>query len=387
VIARPTGSQIDVKSLGAERVGDAFIRNAREVVARRQVGRFYDAAGIHQDGFVVGLEASFEQWTGAPHAIATSSGTQALVLALGVLGAGGGEVLLPEYAAAQCALAVLLAGARPILCRPREDLSIDCDHAAQLIGPETRAMLVVHMRGIPSDVAAVRAAVGGTPIIEDCSQFDGLSFDGSPQSSASDIGVFSFQARKVLTAGEGGMLTCREEDHHRTLVQSCDSAWFMRPQYSSWPPPDTLITGTRMNEITAAMVASQLRDIDAFGHRLRSNRRALESMLPQEALRTRSIDWADVGGTAVVECDPHEAPMVRARLSAAGIHCFPESAGVAEPHTCIGWPEYIRNRVALDDNQAGRLLGASLLIQVDPAWESKDLELAVSILSEDLQTS
>src|SRR5438034_3138433 len=98
-------SRIEVKALGAERVRDDFLRNAREVVARRQVGRFYDAEGTHQDGFVAGLEASFEQWTGAPYAVATSSGTQALVLALGVLGAGGGEVILPEYAAAQCALA------------------------------------------------------------------------------------------------------------------------------------------------------------------------------------------------------------------------------------------------------------------------------------------
>ena len=377
-------SRIEVKSLGAERVGADFIRNANEVVTRRQFGRFYDAAGTHQDGFVAGLEASFERWTGAPHAVATSSGTQALVLALGVLGAGGGEVIVPGYAAAQCALAVLLAGASPVLCRPREDLSIDYDHAARLVSTQTRAILVVHMRGIPSDVAALRAVVGRTPIIEDCSQFDALSFEGSPQSSASDIGVFSFQARKLLTAGEGGVLTCRDEGLYRTLVQSCDSAWFMRPQYSSWASPDVLITGTRMNEITAAMVASQLTEIDAFGRRLRSNRRALESRLPQEVVRTRSIDWADVGGTVVVRCDPAEAPSLRARLSAAGIRCFPESAGVAEPHTCAGWPEYIRNRVALDDSHTGRLLGASLLLQADPAWESEDFDTAETILSGDL---
>jgi dTDP-4-amino-4,6-dideoxygalactose transaminase len=240
------------------------------------------------------------------------------------------------------------------------------------------------MRGIPSDVGAVRAAVGQTPIVEDCSQFDGLSFAGAPVSPWSDLGVFSFQARKLLTAGEGGMLLCREAALHRTLVQGCDSAWFMRPQYASWPAPSTLLGGTRMSEITAAMLVSQVTSIEAFGRHLRANRRSLESRLPPWAIRTHAIDWAKTGGTVAVRCDPATAPALRARLSAANVRCFPESAGVLEPHTCAGWPDYIRTQVPSRGDRARRVLGGSVLIQVDPEWESADFENVASLLSDDL---
>lgn len=375
-------SRSEVRSLGVERLDESFLRYAREVLARRQVGRFYDANGTHQDGYTAALESAFETWTGVPHAVATASGTQALVIALAALGVAGGDVLLPEYAATQCALAVIMAGARPVLCQPRDDLSMDWNHAAELVSSATKAILVVHMRGVPSDVESLRGVSRGLPIIEDCSQFDALAFEGAPQSPASDVAVFSFQARKILTAGEGGMLTCRDEALYRAFVQACDSVWFMRPQYAEWAAPDRFIGGARMNEITAAMLMSQMAGILPYTEQLRDGRRGLEERLPHGAIRTRSIDWADVGGTLVMRCDPAEGKRLSSALSAAGIRCFPESAGHTDPHTCVGWPKYVRDCVKMADTSVGGLLAGSLLVQVDPEWRSERFDSVAAALAE-----
>jgi perosamine synthetase len=145
----------------------------------------------------------------APGAVATSSGTSALHLALLALRLGtGDEVILPSYVCTAVLNAVRYVGATPVLADiDEESFNIDPEDVRARITSRTRAIIVAHMFGVPADVRSLRSF--GIPIIEDCAQALGATIGGLPVGSYGDLAVFSFYATKVITTGEGGMVLAR----------------------------------------------------------------------------------------------------------------------------------------------------------------------------------
>jgi perosamine synthetase len=139
------------------------------------------------------------------HAVATSSGTAALFLALRALGAKGTRVACPVYACSALTNAIAFAGATPALIdnerdRPNVDIAVTARTDAAIA-------IVPHMFGIPADIAKL----GGMQIIEDCAQALGALVRGVPVGIAGAVGIFSFYATKVVTSGgQGGMLVSRD---------------------------------------------------------------------------------------------------------------------------------------------------------------------------------
>jgi dTDP-4-amino-4,6-dideoxygalactose transaminase len=167
-------------------------------------------------GDVERFEAAFAQWHGASDAVAVSSGTTALHLALAALGVGpGDEVLVPGFTFVASAAAVRYVGATPVLCDvagPGHPL-IDPADAAARITPRTRAIVAVHFWGYPADVSALRALCDehGLLLVEDCAQAIGARLPGGALAgTAGDAGCFSLFSKKQLCAGEGGVVLAAE---------------------------------------------------------------------------------------------------------------------------------------------------------------------------------
>lgn len=220
---------------------------------------------------VAEFESEFARYKGAPHAIAVSSGTAAIQLALFGIGIKpGDEVIVPAMTFAPSLHTIIHAGATPVLA--------DCDQATFGIDPvdverritsRTKAILAVHMCGRCCDMSALLdlARRHGLKVIEDCAHAIEATLDGRPSGLMGDIGCFSFYATKNLTTGDGGMVLTRDDRLHRRMrrvaLQGVTAgAWkrFVcgRRSYQVVSP------GFRcaMNDIAAAIGLTQLRRLE-----------------------------------------------------------------------------------------------------------------------------
>ncbi len=153
------------------------------------------------------FERAFAAYTGSRYAVGVSNGTDALVVALRALEIGpGDEVVLPAFTFISTAFAVLMAGATPVFCDVEDEtLSIDADSFRRVITKKTKAVIPVHMFGMPADMEAVAAAAGPVQIIEDAAQAHGSYIGKAHAGSLGVIGCFSFYPSKNLGAlGDAG---------------------------------------------------------------------------------------------------------------------------------------------------------------------------------------
>ena len=158
----------------------------------------------------VAFEEAFAQTAGTKHAIAVSSGTSALEIIFRAIDVAGGEVIVPTNTFFATPAAVQHAGGtvRFAECDPAT-YAIDVDHARTLIGPNTRAVVVVHIGGVITPrIGELQAmcAQAGIPLIEDAAHAHGSTFEGQPAGSFGLAAAFSFYPTKVITSGEGGMI-------------------------------------------------------------------------------------------------------------------------------------------------------------------------------------
>ncbi|MGH3017732.1 MAG: DegT/DnrJ/EryC1/StrS family aminotransferase [Gaiellaceae bacterium] len=165
---------------------------------------------------VAEFERSFAAFVGAKHALAVSSGTAALHLAVLAAGCGpGDEVVVPSLTFVAAANTVAVTGARPVFCDVAgpDDLNLDPADAEAAVTPATRAVIVVHYGGFPCDVDAVLAFAERHRllVIEDCAHAPGALLGGRACGTLGHMGCFSFFSNKNLPVGEGGMLVTDDD--------------------------------------------------------------------------------------------------------------------------------------------------------------------------------
>ena len=180
-----------------------------------------NAAGILNGGFLTEgvwttmFEVRFAEFVSAKHAIAVTSGTAALELAFKAVGASGGEVIMPSNTFFATAVAAVNAGATPVLADMEFDaFSIDINSVKSLITPKTKAVVIVHIGGIVSNNISELVdlcKLHNIALIEDAAHAHGSFNDkGDRAGSIGDIACFSFFPTKVMTTGEGGMVTTND---------------------------------------------------------------------------------------------------------------------------------------------------------------------------------
>lgn len=289
---------------------------------------------------VAAFERAFAARHQVPHALATTSCTTALHLALAALGIGpGDEVIVPSFTWIATANAVLYCGATPILCDVDPlTCNIDPVSAAAKVTARTKAVIPVHLFGLCANVDALRAALpAGVRIIEDAACAAGAAYKGRPAGGLGDAACFSFHPRKSITTGEGGMLTTADAAlAARAEVLRNHGASVAEEQRHAgaqpWLLPDfgTLGFNYRMTDLQAAVGQVQLGKLDSFI----SEREAWARYYREELADIpwlRQPVWPNDGQHAwqayVVSVDPMRAPLPRneimARLHARGIATRP----------------------------------------------------------------
>jgi len=155
---------------------------------------------------VAAFEEALASQVGVGGAVAVSSGTAALQLALRALGVGeGDEVIIPSFVCPALLNAVRAVRAVPVLADiERETFNLDAGDVARRVTKKTRAVIVPHLFGLPANIHDIAAL--GIPVIEDCAQVLGSRIAGAPAGSFGILSVFSFYATKVICTGEGGMV-------------------------------------------------------------------------------------------------------------------------------------------------------------------------------------
>ncbi len=231
---------------------------------------------LAQGPLVHEFETRFAAWCGAKHAVATSSGTTALHLALLAHGIGpDDEVITPSFSFIASANCVLYAGARPVFADIVPDtFNLDPRAVEQAITPRTRAIIAVHLFGQPSALEALTdlAAQHHLALIQDACQSHGARYGGRP------LGVFgtacySFYATKNMTTGEGGMITTDDDE-------VAAKARLLR-EHGSPRRYQHVILGynARMTDLQAAIGLAQLAKVDAWNRERQANAAALTARL------------------------------------------------------------------------------------------------------------
>lgn len=212
------------------------------------------------------FERRFAAFTGAPYAVATSSGTTAIHLALLAAGIGpGDEVITVSFTFTATASPILHVGARPVFVDVDPmTFTMDPRRIAEAITPRTRAIIPVSLYGHPPDMPAILgiARQHGLFVLEDASQAHGASLAGT-RSGGWGAGVFSFYPTKNMTTGEGGIITTHDEalaERARLLRQHG-----MRERYR----PEILGYNFRMTDIGASIGLAQLPKLPAWNARRR----------------------------------------------------------------------------------------------------------------------
>lgn len=171
---------------------------------------------VAQGPRVAAFEAGFAAAMDTSHAVATSSCTTALHLALVVAGVGDGDdVVVPSFSFIATANAARYVGARPVFAdvdATTGNLTRDTVEAA--LTPSTRAVIVVDQGGVPVDLDPIRELCDprGIVVVEDAACGAGSTYHGRPVAATAEIAAWSFHPRKIITTGEGGMVTSSRED-------------------------------------------------------------------------------------------------------------------------------------------------------------------------------
>jgi len=217
------------------------------------------------------FENQFAQWNGNKRAITTSNGTTALHLALVTLGIGkGDEVLIPNLTFISTANAVSYTGARPIMVDIEEEsLGIDPEKAAEKITKKSKAIIPVHLYGHPAQMDEILdlAEDKNLVIIEDAAEAIGAEYKSKKVGTLGDMGCFSFYGNKIITTGEGGMITSNDE----TLIEK---AFILREHGMSknrryWH--DLIGFNYRLTSLQAAFGLAQIEKIDSIIEKKRKN--------------------------------------------------------------------------------------------------------------------
>lgn len=251
----------------------------------------------------VGFEQKFADYQQAAYGIACTNGTAALEIAIAALGIGlGDEVIIPDFTFVATASAVLFTGAMPICVDvDPKTFCIDPDKVEEAITPRTKAIIAVHIAGHPADLDRLKeiCQIHNLFLVEDASHAHGSEWKGRKVGAIGNVGTFSFQASKLMTAGEGGIVVTNNEDLAVRIrsIHDCGrmpGKWF----YAHY----VYGSNYRLSEWQGAILSQQLNRLDE-----------------QAAIRTRNAAYLD---KAMLEIEGIRPQLQDVRVTRHGHYCY-----------------------------------------------------------------
>jgi perosamine synthetase len=291
-----------------------------------------DTGWISSEGpFVTRFEEAFSRKVGRSHGIAVANGSAALDVALAALGLGpGDEVIVPSFTIISPVLSVLRVGATPVLTDvDAQTWNTDASAIEARITPRTRAILVVHIYGLPVEMGPVLALAErrNLVVIEDAAEMHGQTCAGEPCGSFGLVSTFSFYANKLVTSGEGGMVVTNDAhlaERCRSFRNLCLGKGAQRFVH------EELGWNYRLTNMQAAVGLAQLERLDRTLARKRAIGAAYNRMLdgcPGLQLPLTRTEYADncywVYGVVLGDEVPFAASDAMERLGAQGIGTRP----------------------------------------------------------------
>ena len=295
-------------------------------------------------------EAKLRELFDCNHAIFLTSGHAALTSALVAMGIGpGDEVIVPAYTYIATPMAVVAAGAMPVIADVDDTLTLSAEDVRRKITKHTKAIIPVHIQGFPCDMDAITAIAKeyGIYVLEDACQADGGAYKGKRLGTIGDAGALSFNFFKIVTCGEGGaMLTNNRDFFERALIYHDSSAVaFFGDQMSGFSAEGFCGNEYRSNELCAAVLNVQLSRMDSTLADLRKNKKYVMDKLEGfcEFVPSHDIE-GDCGTTLAFQFESEQA--ARAFATADGIGgTLPIDTG---RHVYTHWTPVIEKRGAFN---------------------------------------
>lgn len=401
------GSPVRAQPLRAGYWGTQFYDEAErkeltDVLESRSPFRWY---GTQTPTKVLTFEKEFAARMQTRYALAVTSGTAALVVAVNALGLGpGDEVILPAWTWHSCFNAVVLAGALPVFAEIDETFNIDPRDIERKITPQTRAIMAVHLQGNPADMDRILAIAKKHKlhVIEDCAQSVGASYKGRPLGSMGDIGIYSLQLNKTITAGEGGAVVSNNPVIFERAARFHDLGGLRPPheQMIGKAQLDWFIgSGYRLNEFSGGVLLAQVRKLDKIIGAVRANaRRVREGIhdLPGLELRKRPDPDGELGtGVFLGFENPIQRDKFLAAMKSENVPASPPSGSVLLPvqkhienkvTVHPAWPSFTSERGrAIQYGAACCPKTASILnrfagVLMDPKYTSRDCDDVIAAI-------
>jgi len=379
---------------GGTAIGEEEIRAVEAVLRSQSLYRFY---GPDFKDVTGAFETELARYEARKYALGLTSGTAALHTALVALGVGSGdEVILPTYAWVACPDAVVAAGGTPVLADIDDSMTIDPHDVERRIAKKTKAIMAVHARGVPCDLNSLRkiAEEHSIPLVEDVAQGAGATYRGKKLGSYGEIGTFSFQLNKMITAGEGGALVVDD----RTVYEKCVMFHDIGTPYRQFSGQGVKFeiepfpgVNYRMNEITAAILREQLKKMDGVVSRIRErNARVKEGISGIRGIRfRRSNDEQGESGISLVFFvgSAEKARLFKDALVAENIRTV--SGGyptvvydprVIDGHTFMHWGHIIKDmkRNIREHSQSLGLMTRAVHLDISPLLADSDVQDVVA---------
>ena len=248
------------------------------------------------------FEKNFASRMGVSDALAVSSGTAALKVALKALGVGpGDEVITQAFTFVATVEAIVEVGAKPVIANIDKTLNIDPKNLSKKITSKTKAVIVVHMLGIPSDMDSVLqiTSKNNIKVIEDTAWGCGGNYKGKPLGSIGDIGTYSFDFAKTITTGEGGMIIAKDNNVLELAKAYHDHGHENNPTLPRWEDSRSSSGfNYRMTEMQGAVGLAQLKKLDEVISAHQKHKKAIVDQIENLPISFRKkpaefIDTAD----------------------------------------------------------------------------------------------
>ncbi len=316
---------------------------------------------------VAEFERAFAAEVGAAHGIAVTSCTTGLHLCLHLLGVGpGDEVVVPSLSFIATANVVRMCGATPVFADVDPVTgNLTAAAVAEALTARTRAVVLVHQGGQPADVDAVRAACGDVPVVEDAACAAGSTVRGHPVGAGALLAAWSFHPRKVLTTGEGGMITTDDPEWAARLrrLRSHGMSVSAADRHAAETGADRVVLeeygetafNYRMTDVQAAMglvqvrrlagIVAQRRELAARYHELLAPHGLRAVRDPEHGTSNYQSFWVELpaGAPPLVDVLTELARAgVSARRGIMAAHLEPAYAG--HPHRPLPHTEHLTSR-------------------------------------------
>ena len=375
------------------RIGQEEINAVASAINERSLFKANDRLQLYRQA-----EEKMNELMGSKYGIIMTSGHAAIESALVAAGIGpGDQVIVPAYTYIATAMAVISAGAIPVLCDIDETLTMDPRDFEARITKHTKAVIPVHIQGFPckmDEICAI-AKKHGIAVIEDACQADGARYKGKRLGTWGDAGAYSFNFFKIITAGEGGGLVTdnRLIFENANIYHDSSAIAYFGNQMENYTATSFCGKEYRSNEISCAILLEQLARLDGIIADLKKNQTALRERLAPYCRFAPSNDLeGDLGTTVAVRFETEEE--ARRFATSEGVNCgLPIDTG---KHVYTNWSCIIEKKGALHPlmdpfrfeankdiipeytaetcKRTLDILSRTVYISINPDWTEQELE-------------